>query len=96
MGRQHNVVLGTQAARDDDLAVLGEGFADGVEGLFHRGIDEAAGVDHHQVGAFIGGGYLVAFGPQAGKDVLGVHQCLGAPERNEPHLGGGELGLGHA
>jgi hypothetical protein len=55
VGRQHHVVLGAQAAGDDDLAVLGEGFADGVEGLFDRGVDEAAGVDHHEVGAFVGG-----------------------------------------
>src|SRR2546427_6704250 len=43
--------LGTQAARDDDLAVLGQRLANGVQALAHGVIDEAAGVDDHQVSA---------------------------------------------
>jgi hypothetical protein len=78
VGRHHHVFLGTEAAGDDDLAVLVEGFADGVEGFLHRGVDEAAGVDDHEVGAFVGRRDLVALGPQTGEDVFGVDQGLGA------------------
>ena len=46
--------LGAEAAGDDDLAVLGERLADRVERFGDRGVDEAAGVDDHQVGAGVG------------------------------------------
>ena len=46
----HDVALGAEAAGDDDLAVLGERLADGVQRFLDRGVDEAAGVDDHQVG----------------------------------------------
>ncbi len=42
--------LGSQATGDDDFAVLGQRFADRVQRLVHRGIDETAGIDHHQIG----------------------------------------------
>ena len=42
--------LRAQAAGDDHLAVLGERLADGIQRFVHRRIDEAAGIDHHQIG----------------------------------------------
>jgi hypothetical protein len=45
-----DVALGAEAAGDDHLAVLGQRLADGVERLFDRGIDEAAGIDDDQIG----------------------------------------------
>ena len=42
--------LRTQAAGDDHLAVLGQRFADGIQRFVHGGIDEAAGVDYHEIG----------------------------------------------
>ncbi len=47
-------VLGAEAAGDDDLAVLGERLADGVERFGHGRVDEAAGVDDDEVGAVVG------------------------------------------
>jgi hypothetical protein len=47
------ILLGAEAAGDDDLAVFGQRLADGVERLLDCGIDEAAGVDHHEVGAVV-------------------------------------------
>jgi hypothetical protein len=42
--------LRPQAAGDDHLAVFGQRFADGVERLLDGGVDEAAGIDDHQIG----------------------------------------------
>ncbi|MNP04069.1 hypothetical protein D3C76_959740 [compost metagenome] len=67
------------AAGDDDLAVLGDGFADGVQRLGLGAVDEAAGVDHHYVGILIGGHDLVALHAQLGEDSFGIDGCLGAP-----------------
>ena len=53
---------GAQTAGDDDLAVLGQRLADGIERFGHCIIDEAAGVDDDQVGAFVLRGNAVAFG----------------------------------
>ena len=76
-------VLGAEAAGDDHLAVLGERFADRVERLGDRGVDEAAGVDDDEVGAVVGRRDVVALGAQLGEDLLGVDERLRAAERNE-------------
>src|SRR2546427_280386 len=86
--------LGTQAARDDDLAVLGQRLANGVQALAHGVIDEAAGVDDHQVSALEGLGGLVALGAELGKDEFGVRECLWAPEGHEAHARSGRAGRG--
>jgi hypothetical protein len=83
------ILLGAEAAGDDDLAVFGQRLADGVERFLHGGVDEAAGVDDDEVGAVIGLGGLVAFRAQLGQDLFGVDQRLRAAERNEADLGRG-------
>ena len=57
--------LGAQAAGDDDLAVLGQRLADRVQAFLHRVVDEAAGVDDHQVGAGVALAGRVALGARA-------------------------------
>jgi hypothetical protein len=72
--------LRAQAAGDDDLAVLGQCLADGVQALLDSIVDEAAGVDDHQVGALEALGGFVAFSAQLSEDEFGVGQGLGAAE----------------
>ena len=45
--------LRAHAAGDDDLAVLGQRLADGVERFRLRAVEEAAGVDDDEVGALV-------------------------------------------
>ena len=91
------VLLDPEAAGDDDAAVLGDGLADGAEALLARRVQEAAGVDHHDVGAGIVAGELVAFGAQLGDDAFRVDQRLGTAERYEADAGRGlRLGRGAA
>ena len=78
---------GAQAARHDDFAVLGQGFANGVQAFFHGIVDETAGVDDHQVRAFKRLGGLVALGRELREDEFGVGECLRASEGDEPDLG---------
>jgi len=59
-----------QAAGDDDLAVLGEGLADGVQALGHGRIDEAAGIDHDHVGGIVAGHDFVTLDPKLGQNAF--------------------------
>ena len=77
----------SQAAGDDDLAVLRQRFADGVEAFLHGIVNEAAGVDDHQVRAFERLGGLVALGRELREDEFGVGECFRASEGDEPDLG---------
>mmetsp|Transcript_26280 Transcript_26280/g.62263 ORF Transcript_26280/g.62263 Transcript_26280/m.62263 type:complete len:457 (+) Transcript_26280:435-1805(+) len=79
--------LGAQAPGHDDLAVLGQGLADGVQAFLDRVIDEAAGVDDHQVGPGEGLGGFIALGAQLRQDQLAVGQRLRAAKRAERNLG---------
>ena len=55
-------------------------------------IEEAAGVDQHDVGAGIIGRHRIAVGAQLGQDPLGIDQRLRAAERDHADLGrGGEF-----
>jgi len=54
--------LGAEASGDDHLAILGQSFADGLQRLIHRGIDEAAGIDDHEVGRRVRGRDFIPFG----------------------------------
>ena len=76
-------VLRAEAAGDDHLAVLRERFADRVERLGDRGVDEAAGVDDDEIGAVVGRRDRVAFGLELRDDLLGVDERLRAAERDE-------------
>ena len=84
--------LGTQAAGDDDTAVLGQRLADGVQAFLHRVVDEAAGVDDDEVGTGEGLAGAVALGAELREDEFGVGQRLGAAERDEADGGRGARG----
>ena len=84
--------LRAHAAGDDDLAVLGQRLADGVERFRLRAVEEAAGVDDDEVGALVLARQLVALGAQPRDDALGIDQRLRAAERNEAHRGRGGFG----
>ena len=79
--------FGTEAAGHDDLAVGGEGFPDGVQAFLDRIVNETAGVDDHQIGAFECLGGLVTLGIQLRQDQFGVGQRLGAAQADETHFG---------
>ena len=81
--------VGAQAAGDDDLAVLGQRLADGVERLLPGLVDEAAGVDHHQIRAGVAVGQRIAAAAQLGQDAFGIHQRLGTAKADKTDLGGG-------
>ena len=83
VGGLDDVALGAKATGDDDLAVLGQGLADGVERLFHRGIDEAAGVDDDEVRIVVAWRDFVALGTQLGQDALGVATGFRATQGNK-------------
>jgi len=76
MRSSNQFLLDPQTAGDDHLAVLGERFADRVERLLDRGVDEAAGVDDDEVGAGVVGRGDVALGAKLGEDALGIDQRL--------------------
>ena len=84
VGRLHHACLGAQAAGDDDLAVLLQRLADGVEGFLDRGVDEAAGVDDDQVGAGVVRRGDIPLSPELGEDPLRIYKCLGTAERDKP------------
>ncbi len=77
--------LRAHAAGDDHLAVLGQRLADGVERFRLGAVEEPAGVDDDEVGAFVLAAELIALGAQLGDDALGIDQRLGAAERDEAH-----------
>ncbi len=81
--RLHDVTLGAEAAGDDDLAILVERLADGVERFLDGSVDEAAGVDDHQIGIVVARRNLVAFGAQLGQDTLGIRTGFRTAQRNE-------------
>ncbi len=83
----HHAALGTQTASDDDLAILGQRLADGIQRLFHRRIDKTAGVDHDEIGILVTAGDFVTFGAKLGENALGIRRRLGTAERNETDLG---------
>ena len=75
--------LGAHAAGDDHLAVLAQRRADRVERFRLRAVEEAAGVDDHEIGAVMPPRELIALGAQPRDDALGIDQRLGAAERDE-------------
>jgi hypothetical protein len=71
-------LLRAEAAGDHDLSVLGERFADGVEGFPDRRVDEAAGVDDDEVGTGIALRGRVALRAKLREDALRVDEGFGA------------------
>jgi hypothetical protein len=74
------------AAGDDDATVLGDRLADRFERFFLGGIEEAAGVDQHDVSPRIIGRHGIAIGAQLGQDPLAIDQILGTAERDHADL----------
>ncbi len=77
---QHHVALRAEAAGDDDLAVFDERFTDGVERFRDRAVDEAAGVDHHEVRILIARRDEITLRAQLREDAFGIDECFGAAE----------------
>jgi len=61
---------GAQAAGHDDLAVFGQGLANGVQAFFDSVVDETTGVHDDQVGALVLLAGFIAFGAQLREDQL--------------------------
>ena len=77
-----------QAAGDDQLAgaadflVLGH-LQDGVDRFLLGGVDEAAGVDHQDVGLIGMGGQLVAFGHELTHHDFTIDEVFGTAQTDE-------------
>ncbi len=91
IGRLDLLRFGAHAAGDDHLAVLGHGFADRAQRFLLGAVEKAAGVDDDDVGAIVLAGQLIAFRAQPRDDALGIHQRLGASQRNKADFGRGGL-----
>src|SRR5262245_33470655 len=78
-----DAALRAEAAGDDHPAVLGERLADRVARLLDRRVDEAAGVDDHEIRAGVVGRRPVALRAELGEDALGVDERLGTAEGDE-------------
>ncbi len=83
----HHVALCAEAAGHDHLAVLGQRLADRIERLLDGGIDEAARIDHDQIGVLIAAGNTIAFRAQLSEDAFGVGRSLGTAEGDKSDLG---------
>jgi len=75
-----------QAACDDDLAVLSQGFANGVEAFFHSVINKAAGVDDDQISASKSFRGLITLGAELRQDQFRVGQSLGTSQAHETNF----------
>ncbi len=75
--------LCAQAAGHDHLAIFVEGKADGIQRFIARGIEKAAGIDDHQIGAVMLAGDFITFGAKAGDDAFGIDKRLRAAKGNE-------------
>jgi len=75
--------LCAHAPGDDHFPVISECRADGVEGLRLGAVEKAAGVDDHEVGAVVPPRKLITLRTQPRNDALGIHQRLGAAERDK-------------
>ena len=77
-----------QTASNDDLAVFCQRLANGVQAFLDGVVNEAAGVDDHQVGTGKGFSGLVTLGAELRQDQLGIGQGFGATQADKAHLGG--------
>ena len=88
------IFLGAQAAGDDHLAIFGQGFTNGFERFLYGAVDEAAGVDDHQLGIVVAIDHLIPFGAQLGQDPLGIHQIFRTAQGDEADARRTGLALG--
>src|ERR1019366_9882296 len=83
----HHIALRTETTGDDHLAVFRQRLTDRIQRFFHRAIDEAASVHHHQIGILITAGNQIPLGAQAGEDVFRIHSRFRTTERDEADFG---------
>ena len=89
-GTDH-VFLDAEAAGDDDAAVLAQRLPDGLEALALGAVEEAAGIDEHDIGAGIVARKGIALRAQRRHDAFGIDEGLGAAEADKADF----RGLGH-
>ena len=80
-----NILLRPQTTRNNYLAVFRQRLTDSVERFLNRRVDEAAGINDDQIGAFVGRRNQVALGTQLGKNLLGINQRLRAAQADKTH-----------
>ncbi|HWA77499.1 MAG TPA: hypothetical protein VG937_34420 [Polyangiaceae bacterium] len=85
--RRDDVGLCAETAGDDDLAVLVQGFADGLKAFIARAVEKTTGVDEDEVSARVIRGDLVALGAQARDDAFAIDQRLRTAERDDADPG---------
>jgi len=78
VGFSYQIFFKTQTPGNHDLAIFRECFADRVQRLLDRGVDEAAGVDNDEVGAGVIGRGDVTLSPELGEDSFGIYECFRA------------------
>jgi hypothetical protein len=86
MGIPYDVAPRSEATGDDDPSILRERLANGVEGFFDSSIDEAAGVDDHEVSLVVAGGDEISLGAKLRQNPLGINEGLGAAKGYEADL----------
>src|ERR1700722_6365883 len=91
IGRLDLLGFGPHAARHNHLAIRGHRFADRTERFLLGAVEKAAGVDDDEVGAIVLARQFIAFRAQPCDDALGIHQRLGATQRNKTDFGRGGL-----
>ena len=79
----------------DDPAVLGNCFADCRERLLARAVNEATGVDDHDVGAAMVRRRCIAFCTKPSQDPLGIDERFRAAQAHESDARGAEVGIRH-
>ena len=83
----------TQASGDDDASIFCQRLANGVQTFPDRVVDEAAGIDDHQIGARERLGSLVPLGAESREDQFGIGQRLRASETDKSNPGRANFGL---
>ncbi len=69
----NNIGFLPHAASDDHAAIFGHCFADCLKALFLGTVQEAAGVDQHNVSPCIISRHRIAIGAQLGQDAFAIH-----------------------
>ena len=77
--------LRAKTTRHNDPTIFGQCFADRIETLAHRIINEAAGIDHDKIRISIVGCDLVPVRTQSGQDQFTVDQRFRTTQGNETH-----------
>jgi hypothetical protein len=85
--RANGILVTPYTTGNDDPAILRQRFTNHVQRIRLGTVDKTAGVYHHYIGVIIGGDYLLAFGAELSKDMLGIDQGLRTTEADETDFG---------